>query len=304
MQPRRVLPGATYLITRRCTQRQFLLRPEEKVNRAALYCIAYAAAETGVEIHGYVVLSNHYHLIATDTEVRLPSFLLRLNSLLARCLNAMRSRFENLFDSSKPSYVRAIEPNDVMRQLVYTICNPVSSGLVSDAKDWPGARSAPSDLGTTIFAEKPDWFFSDFMPEEVPLAITPPPCFASRDLEEFKAELEEQVAERETECRAEVEREGPGFLGAKRVRSQSPTDSPQSYEKKWKLSPTIQAKRPETRIEELRELVAFRKRYRAALEQYRDGVEDAVFPAGTYWMRVFHRQKCEPLFCGAVPAAP
>ncbi len=304
MQPRRVLPGATYLVTRRCVQRQFLLRPEERVNRAVLYCLAYAAAETGVEVHGFVALSNHYHLLVTDPAGHLPRFLHRLNSLLARCLNAMRGRFDNLFDSSKPSCVRAIEPNDVRRQLIYTICNPVSSGLVPDAKEWPGVRSAPSDLRTTLYAKKPDWFFSEFMPDEVPLEIAPPPCFAHRDLAKFKAELEEEVAVREAACRAEVEREGPGFLGAKRVRNQSPTDSPWSYEKKWRLSPTIQAKRPGPRLREIRELIAFRKRYRAALEQYRDGVSDAVFPAGTYWMRVFLRQKCEPLFSGAVPAAP
>ncbi len=304
MQARRILPGATYLVTRRCVQRQFLLRPEERVNRAVLYCLAYAAEKTGVEVHGFVALSNHYHLLVTDPAGRIPRFLHRLNLLLARCLNAMRGRFDNLFDSARPSYVRAIEPDDVLRQLVYTICNPVSSGLVRDAKDWPGVRSGPSDLGTTLQAERPDWFFSDRMPEEVPLEIAPPPCFANGDLEAFRAKLEREVAERQASCRAEVEKEGPGFLGAKRVRNQSPTDSPQSYEKKWKLSPAVQARRPGPRAQELRELVTFRKRYRAALEHYRDGTEGVVFPAGTYWMRVFHRQKCEPLFSGAVPAAP
>ncbi len=142
------------------------------------------------------------------------------------------------------------------------------------------------------------------MPDEVPLEITPPPCFAEHDREELVRELEQKVAEREAECRAEIEKEGPGFLGEKRARSESPTDCPQSYEKKWKLSPTIQARRPGPRIEELKELVTFRDCYRAALELYRAGVENVVFPAGTYWMRAFHRQKCEPMLSGAVPAAP
>ncbi len=304
MEPRRFLPGATYLITRRCSGRQFLLRPEDKVNRAVLYCLAYAAAKTGVAIHGFVILSNHYHLVLTDPSNQCAEFLQRFNLLVARCLNALRGRFGSLFDCSGPNCVRAVESADVIRQLVYTYCNPVSSGLVPAASDWPGLRSEPRQFGATISAERPGWFFSDLMPDEVSLQLTPPPCFAGREREEFVAELEEEIAEREADYRAEVARKGPGFLGARRVRNQSPTDAPVSYEKKWKLSPNIQAKRPEPRIEEIRALISFRKRYRAALERYRSGVKDVVFPAGTYWMRVFHLQKCDPPVSGAVPAAP
>ncbi len=304
MHPRQILPGATYLITRRCTQRQFLLRPDERVNCAVLYCLAYAAEKTGLKIHAFATLSNHYHLIATDPDCRNSEFLQRFHLLLARCLNALRGRLGSVFDCSGPSCVRAIESEDVLRQLVYTFCNPVSSGLVPTAKEWPGVRSDPSQFGTTVYAEKPGWFFSDLMPDVVALEIEPPPCYSECDLDEFKAEIERAVAEREAVCRKRIEKSKSGFLGAKRARNQSPTDSPQGYEKRWKLSPTIQAKRPEPRIEELRALVAFRNCYRVALRQYRDGVKDVVFPAGTYWMRVFHRQPCDPLYSGAVPAPP
>jgi REP-associated tyrosine transposase len=51
--PRATLPGCYYLITRRCTQRQFLLRPGNKTNQAFLYCLAEAAARYGIEIAGY-----------------------------------------------------------------------------------------------------------------------------------------------------------------------------------------------------------------------------------------------------------
>ena len=62
--PRQVLPGATYLVTRRCTQRQFLLRPSAQTNAILLYCLARAAGLYGVEVHAYCFLSNHYHLVA------------------------------------------------------------------------------------------------------------------------------------------------------------------------------------------------------------------------------------------------
>jgi hypothetical protein len=31
--PREIIPGTTYLVTRRCTQRQFLLRPSRGTNQ-------------------------------------------------------------------------------------------------------------------------------------------------------------------------------------------------------------------------------------------------------------------------------
>ncbi len=176
------------------------------MNKAVLYCLAYAARETGLAVHAFTCLSNHYHVVVTDPEDDIPRFAHRLNSLLARCLNAMRARFGYFFDGSKPSYVRAIEPVDVVHQLVYTYCNPVSSGLVPEAKEWPGVRSEPSQFGTTIYAEKPGWFFSDEMPEELPLEITPPPCFAERDREELAGELEQKVAEREAATARSVSR--------------------------------------------------------------------------------------------------
>ena len=43
MLPRQVLPRQFYLITRRCTQRQFLLRPDKATNNGFLYCLIDAA---------------------------------------------------------------------------------------------------------------------------------------------------------------------------------------------------------------------------------------------------------------------
>ena len=67
-----VLPGRYYLVSRRCTQRQFLLKPSKEVNRAFLFCLAVAAQATGVQVHVIMVMSNHYHLIVTDPFGLLP----------------------------------------------------------------------------------------------------------------------------------------------------------------------------------------------------------------------------------------
>ena len=61
--PRQVLPGRFYMVTRRCTQRQFLLRPDPETNNIFLYCLAEAAARFEIDVLLPSVLSNH-HLCA------------------------------------------------------------------------------------------------------------------------------------------------------------------------------------------------------------------------------------------------
>jgi hypothetical protein len=56
MLPGQVLPGQFSMITRRCTQRQFLLRPDRETNNASTYCLIEAAlrcqvADLGAQLH-------------------------------------------------------------------------------------------------------------------------------------------------------------------------------------------------------------------------------------------------------------
>jgi hypothetical protein len=50
MLPRQVLPRQFYLIIRRCTQREFLLRPDAATNNAFLYCLIVAALCCEIEV--------------------------------------------------------------------------------------------------------------------------------------------------------------------------------------------------------------------------------------------------------------
>jgi len=66
MLPRQVLPGQFYLITRRCTQRQFLLRPDAETNNAFTYCLIEAAQRCQVEVLLVCAMSNHHHTVIFD----------------------------------------------------------------------------------------------------------------------------------------------------------------------------------------------------------------------------------------------
>jgi|GEM_PF-7060271 hypothetical protein len=41
--PRAIVPGRRYMITRRCSERRFFMRPDRETNNAFIYCLAFAA---------------------------------------------------------------------------------------------------------------------------------------------------------------------------------------------------------------------------------------------------------------------
>jgi putative transposase len=294
--PRQVLPGTTYLVTRRCAQRQFLLRPSPVTNGVFLYVLAVAAWRFGVRVHAYCVLSNHFHLVVTDPEARLPAFEQYLDSLVARALNASLGRWESFWAPASYSAVALQSPNDVVDKAAYVLANPVAAGLVRRGRDWPGLWSNPRQVGRGVIeVERPAVFFRTVggMPETIPLELTTPPGFEAP--EEFQSQLTSALAAREQEAALELSSAGRAFLGEKRVLTQNPRACPAPGEPRRKLKPRVAARDKWKRIEALGRLSEFLRAYREAWTALKAGVRDAVFPAGTYWLRLAHGVRCCPL---------
>ena len=73
--PRQVLPNQFYMINRRCTQRQFLLRPDPATNNVFTYCLAEAAQRCQIEVLLSCAMSNHHHTVIYDRWGRYPEFI-------------------------------------------------------------------------------------------------------------------------------------------------------------------------------------------------------------------------------------
>jgi REP element-mobilizing transposase RayT len=286
--PRQILPGRTYLITRRCLHRQFLLRPCAAVNQIVAYVLAVAAQRYGVQIHAYCVLSNHLHLVISDRHARLPAFQQFLASFVARAINESLGRWETFWAPSSYSAVVLGSREDVVAKAAYVLANPVAAGLVREGQLWPGLWSRPDDIGTTIRVKRPEHFFDEegFLPEHVDLELVVPAGFSST--REFIERLRAELSRQEEEGRAK----NGDFLGATRVRAQSPFARPRPGEPRRQLSPRVAARDKWRRIELLGRLKSFLSAYSAALSAWRRGVKDPVFPAGTYLMRVAHGVAC------------
>jgi REP element-mobilizing transposase RayT len=291
--PRQVLAGAIYLVTRRCTQRQFLLRPSAITNGVFLYVLALAARRFGVRVHAFCVLSNHYHLVVTDPHAQLPAFSQYLDSLVARALNASLGRWEAFWAPASYSAVALSSPTDVADKAAYVLANPAAAGLVRRGREWPGLWSAPESIGGgPLRAIRPATFFrgDGYLPERVELELTAPPGFQSA--EEFRDQVASALAALEERARRDREAEGRGVVGVARVLAQKPTARPASGEPRRALNPRIAARDKWKRIEALSRLVEFLVDYREAWRARRAGATGVLFPAGTYLMRVAHGAAC------------
>ncbi|WP_242344711.1 transposase [Anaeromyxobacter terrae] len=287
--PRQILRGTTYLVTRRCAHRQFLLKPSKTTNNVFLFLLAVAARRYGVEIHAFCVLSNHVHLIVTDPDARLPAFHQFLDALVARAINASLGRWEAFWAPNSYSAVALASPTDVIEKAAYVLANPVAARLVRTARLWPGLWSAPEQIGgDAIEVKRPKHFFDPkgALPDKAMLQLTAPPGFASAD--EFRAKLEVALAEREEQAA----RGGRGFLGVARVLAQKATGRPASGEPRRSLNPRVASRDKWKRIETLGRLVEFLRAYRSAWASRRAGNAEAIFPPGTYLMRVAHDVRC------------
>jgi hypothetical protein len=123
--PRPVYPGSACMVTRRCTQRQFLLRPDRETNNAFIYCLAVAAHRYDVSVIDFVQMSNHLHDAVYDPAGNAPAFYEHFHKLLAKCMNALRGRWENFFASEQASVVRLETREALIDKLVYIATNPV-----------------------------------------------------------------------------------------------------------------------------------------------------------------------------------
>src|SRR5262249_29530581 len=115
--PRQILPGTTYLLTRRCTQRQFLLRPHRATNLAFLYVLACACKRFSIQIPALCVMPNHWHCVFTDPEGNAPRFTEFVHKFTAKLINASLGRWENVWASEPPSLIPLRSKTDILDKI-------------------------------------------------------------------------------------------------------------------------------------------------------------------------------------------
>ena len=293
---RRILPGRTYLVTRRCARRCFLLKPVPRLRAIVSFVFCHAASLFGIEVHAVVWLSNHWHLVCTDPRGVLPKFMHLVGTLTARALNAHWGRGENFWAPGSYSAVELLDRAAILDKMVYTIVQAVEAGLVRRPELWPGLHTTAKDVGTQrLWGSRPDFLFrkKSLLPESASIRITKPRAFNDMSDAEFRNLLGELVEKRIEAIHARRKQEGKTrFLGRRAVMQQDPFDSAGDVFPDRGRDPCLSCKDPETYKSERRALTVWRQKQRECWELWRHGKRDVVFPAGTYLMREVYKVRC------------
>jgi REP-associated tyrosine transposase len=283
---RQVLPGQFYMLTRRCTQRLFLLRPDDATNNAFVYCLAVAAQRCEIDVLLTVAASNHHHTIIFDRHGRCSEFAEHFHRLMARSQNALRGRWENFWASEEPCMTRLLDRDAVVAKLIYAATNPVKDQLVERVHQWPGVNSyANFRSGRALVATRPRHFFRNPGPMPESIALEPRLPAELGAASEVIAEVSVAVEAIERQLADARNQTGDRVMGRRAVLAQRWNTSPQGVEPRRNLRPRF-AGRAEVRVLALSVYGTFLDAYRRARKQWLAGAT-ALFPTGTYWLSRF-----------------
>lgn len=136
-------PGYYHLTQRGVARELVYLDDADRV--AFLRLLRRMIARYGWTLHGYCLMSNHFHLVAELQEPTLARGMQYLTGIYGRRFNERHDRRGHLFQDRYRSAI--IESEEHFAQaLRYLALNPVRAGLCELPEEWPwGSFAASSD---------------------------------------------------------------------------------------------------------------------------------------------------------------
>lgn len=134
--PRLTLPGYPHHIIQRGNNRQAIFTTTADY-QALLGLMDVHAKKFDVDVHAYVLMSNHFHLLATpQTDTGLPQMMQAVGRSYVRYFNDLQGRTGTLWEGRYRSTLIQTE-RYLLACMAYIDLNPVRAGLVAEAVDYP-----------------------------------------------------------------------------------------------------------------------------------------------------------------------
>lgn len=134
--PRLTLPGYPHHVIQRGNNRQPIFASNADY-QTLLDLLAENAKKFGVAIHAYVLMGNHFHLLATpETVDGLPQMMQAVGRRYVRYFNDTQQRTGTLWEGRYKSTLIQAE-RYLLACMVYIDLNPVRAGQVAQARDYP-----------------------------------------------------------------------------------------------------------------------------------------------------------------------
>ncbi|TFZ07315.1 transposase [Ramlibacter henchirensis] len=134
--PRLTLPGYPHHVIQRGNNRQRIFE-DDADRRLLLELVEGYARELKVAIHSYVLMDNHFHLLATPgTERGLPEMMQAIGRRYVRYFNNRQKRSGTLWEGRYRSTLIQAE-RYLLACMVYIDLNPVRARMVEEPAQYP-----------------------------------------------------------------------------------------------------------------------------------------------------------------------
>lgn len=134
--PRLTAPGYPHHVIQRGNNRQTIFRAD-KDYQFMLDLLLENAVKFDVAVHSYVLMGNHFHLLATPERVdSLPGMMQAVGRRYVRWFNDLQGRSGTLWEGRYKSTLVQTEAY-LLTCMAYIDLNPVRAGLVEHVRDYP-----------------------------------------------------------------------------------------------------------------------------------------------------------------------
>jgi putative transposase len=127
--------GAFYHVTARGNEQKNIYS-EEKDYQKFLDYLREGKRKYGIVVHGYVLMTNHYHLLIETPELTLSRAMHYINGSYTTYINVKRKRSGHLFQGRYKAIL--VDRDSYLVELSrYIHLNPVRAGIVKKPEDYP-----------------------------------------------------------------------------------------------------------------------------------------------------------------------
>lgn len=127
--------GGFYHVTSRGNARQDIFLGDDDF-RLFLTTLADVVERYQWIVHGYCLMTNHYHLLIETPQANLSTGMRQLNGVFTQKYNGRHNRTGHIFQGRFKAFI--VDKDSYLLELSrYIVMNPVRAGMVSSAEEWP-----------------------------------------------------------------------------------------------------------------------------------------------------------------------